>query len=1310
MKHVSMCCALGMLFLTGGSRALGQSTFDGTLKLAFSTIQLYGANGGTIAGTISTNLPAQCEIITMASNYISAQLYTDSNLLASRKLSFPIPSSLQSATTLLLSIRATSGTGVTIWTTVSVSLPAITQVMSITKFSATASSRQELVVDCVTNAPATLQVLGSAWGSAESVIYTDTLLSTARTLKIPIPSSLQALSTLSVRVRVVSESGVTLYSSALLVPLPAATFTTFKAVALSQTELQIEVATSSAAVIAVLASGAGVPESLIMTTNSESSPKSIRVPLPSSLQKFDAVTVRAKTMDSGSVNFSSSIVVSRSSLTFTTFKTVALSRSELQVEVATSSATPIEILAAGAGVVETKILTANSEALPKTIRVPVPSSLQSLSQITVRACQADISRPPVCSSGISVILPAGISGELLTAFDVKEVAGVGAKEFPVRMVVPLPKGQYQATDKLQVVDMNNIPVVSTVSPLTRYWTTDGSVRFASVDFLATVSAFAGAGSGTAKYRLLRVRNVTAPVSSGVTATESGATIEVTNRWIKLVINKTQFRIISEAYLDANQDGAFEPAEKLIDNTSGGSQFRSAWGTQYGSAARSDVRYTIEENGPVRVVVKAEAPTRYVDMMRYEPGFAVRIFAYADTAFVKIDYQLQAGALDLVYAGALYFDELSLDFDTPLPSTTSQVTVGLQGVSPWVGALGSGVSLRQSMHNQAQVIRPGQVSALASASMAAGYLDVSGPEGGVTAFIRDFWQKWPNGLEALPGSAGTRIRVKPFPEWGSQLYKNNTLSTGGVYWLDDMMATYKEAYLFFHLGGTDSKTIENLTATMQHYPVGVLPYEWYRQTNGVPSFGDFLPASATSKKTDLRRPDYTKAATAVLEQGRYPYGWINYGDPEPGYRDKPCTTGGFAYGRQGFIMSGDPRDYYDAHSEAMAEINTRPEWLSGYSYQQHWPLLQLSDNGYCNGSWRKHISNAVPKTAYPYLSDTQKLKGARDDEHAWFYHVEEAYYLTGDPWIKDWYRFIGEYRKTRLNQKDPYPDMSSRAIGHSVAHALQAWRVTGDASLLVGLQNYVDKYLRPNQDRLYGDQSKKLEPLGGGFQTGYLARTIADYMNEIGDSNTAGFARTFAYLTGLIEWNYNYGNFSYYFNATGGGISQSSGTASTLLDPVAWYATTFGKKQYLDQALQYDAAGINGGSKPYAATGSWSGDLVGRLYITTKYGSPITPTLLPTVTGISGSKVGTSFTATWPAIYGAKRYFVFHSHTPISLTPTVDPAKMNWWACDVMSVDATSLGTQTVILQTDQTTPLHVTIVTMDTSGKLTEPSAVAIIN
>lgn len=87
---------------------------------------------------------------------------------------------------------------------------------------------------------------------------------------------------------------------------------------------------------------------------------------------------------------------------------------------------------------------------------------------------------------------------------------------------------------------------------------------------------------------------------------------------------------------------------------------------------------IEENGPIRTVVKVTALSKFDCVtlnetgckftklhcasgqeVQVQHGFAVRIYAYAGQPFVKVDYQLRNSPYsDMVNGYALFFDEVN----------------------------------------------------------------------------------------------------------------------------------------------------------------------------------------------------------------------------------------------------------------------------------------------------------------------------------------------------------------------------------------------------------------------------------------------------------------------------------------------------------------------------------------------------------------------------------------------------------------------------------------------------------------------------
>jgi hypothetical protein len=856
---------------------------------------------------------------------------------------------------------------------------------------------------------------------------------------------------------------------------------------------------------------------------------------------------------------------------------------------------------------------------------------------------------------------------------VKENAGVGIDGYPTSAVIPLPQGQYTTTENLGLVS-----VPSQVEALER-WPQDGSLRHVQVHFRASVPA-----TGTVDYHLASSGR-TDPATP-VTVEEGGNVITVTTGPLRFTVSRTAFNIFDQVWLDQNENGVFESGERIIaSHSQNGGVFTpraEAGATQY-DTARSDLAVDVEERGPMRAVIRVEAPTQFITTTQHTHGFAARIYAYAGKPYVKVDYQLQNSAKNVRRSWPLYFEALNLDFRLALGAQPT-VTIGLGDGSVYQTRNTAGAYVAQTGHNAFAIYAPtlaySAESVWNTSRAPDGFLDVSDAQRGVTAVLRDFWQRWPNGLAV---DSQNRLTLQLFPDWSAQWFEHQ-ISPTGLYWLEDMQHVYKEALLYFHGPSPANAELINLARTFQYYPVAVAPTDWYRQTRATFDLGGVIPLTSTiPTPADRRRPVY--ATSWYSPTGPY-YGfnWVNFGDPEPGYRSHSCTTGGWPYGLGEFAAGGQPGAYFEAEGYGMGEVNVRPESMAQYVHDADWERLRLTENPYCGGTWRVFDGHGVSIYAAPRLPETgtESVFDARDDEHGWFYHVMESYWQTGNPWVKDWYQFIAEFRRVRLEHLDPWPDHSSRATGHSLNHVIQAYRVTGDETLLTRFRDHIRAYLRPDQDPYYGDQLESVESTGGGFQTGFLMRTIVDYLEEVRGKDWQAYAEGFNYLSGLMEWNYTYGNFPYYFDARDGGEGASSGSGLTLVDPQAWYYWHTGKIKYLDHIEEYMTTGINGGNTPYGNFSDWSGQYEGRYYLYAK-GTPrtdVTPPVAITdldATWLIGSATLPSSTVRleWTAPADAARYHVVYSDKPIVEPNSTSANVTNWWAAYAIGPDLMPVGGQ-----------------------------------
>lgn len=911
----------------------------------------------------------------------------------------------------------------------------------------------------------------------------------------------------------------------------------------------------------------------------------------------------------------------------------------------------------------------------------------------------------------SIVLATNTWGasSLDVAVKVKENAGVGATFFPLTSVIPLPEGRFLDPAML---GMSDVP--SQIEVLER-WPGDQSLRHVLVHFPASVET-----NGKAVYRFTQGKPISP--SSPVVVGENPFGVVVTTGPLKFTVKKNAFNILDEVWLDTNSDGVFQEAEKVIaSHLQNGGVFmpRDVAGPVQYDTARQDLQVAVEEWGPVRAVIRVEAPARFTGTSDHLHGFSVRIYAFSGQPFVKIDYQLQNSDKNVVRSWPLYFEAMNLDFRLNLASTR-RVRFGLGNGSVLQIEPGSVGRLAQEMHNQFRIYGSGDSIVYDSGKLANGvgpdgFMDVADARRGVMAVVRNFWQMWPNGLEI---DQNNKLSVQLFPSWSAQ-WHGGAFSPSGLYWLEDMQHVYKEVFLYFHGSNTDDAALINLAQTFQFYPTAMVPTDWFRDTRATLDMGGIIPpAAAIPKSGDHRRPVYHAEGFDLQdwydETGPYyGAGWVNFYDPEPGYRAGSCMHGGWPYSAAHTIATRNPADYFEAEAHGQSELNLRTEWMTDYRHEEDWELLHLTENPYCGGRWRIFDGHGISKLAAPPLPGTggeEPVYYSRDDQHGWFYHVMEAYFLTGNPWIRDWYRFIAEFRRVRLDRLDPFPDTSSRATAHGLHQVLQAYRVTGDLNLLGRFRNHLLTYLKPDQDPFYGDQRKSVEESGGGFQTGYLMRTLITYLEEVrSQGDWQAYAEAFNYLSGLMEWNCNYGNFPYYFDARKGGKGVSSGTALTMVDPQAWYYWNTGKKKYLDQLERYMTTGINGGETPYGEFDKWRGQFEGRdyLYVThTVRKDSIPPQaitdLRATMPKPSRLRIG------WTAPDDAERYHVVWSDKPIVEEQSTDKSVTNWWAAQAVGVRLKPVAGKwrTLAMEAPENGNVYVAIFSFDRNGNMSTMSNV----
>jgi hypothetical protein len=738
-----------------------------------------------------------------------------------------------------------------------------------------------------------------------------------------------------------------------------------------------------------------------------------------------------------------------------------------------------------------------------------------------------------------------------TAITVKETAGVGATDHPVQVVIPVAEGERQNLDGLRVEDAAGGGVPAQFSVLNRYWGRDNSIRHILATFQADVGPYTGPGTGTAQYRLTTGSNP-AP-SSPVSVSSTSAAVTMTTGSTAVTIARNPVTVTTP-------DGQLVPV------------FRDADNVVRPTFDRSDVTIEVEEAGPVRARVKLSAPTLTLGDGSIRHGWAMRLTLGAGASVLEVETQLRNAALDSVLSGPLYFQSFELQLDT----TGSAATV----------------SRRAEPTATASVPPIGAVTS--------GTAGVGTPR---------FAQTWPNGVA---NRAGGLLVAELFPSWSENqvlaeqsfdLYNDPLAANGtGLYWLEDMQAVIKTTVIDF--AATDQAAINRSLALAEHPPVAVLPLDRYRSARATLDLGGAMAADLqrptdpdTSRTVDY--PYRTVSSWISPAGGTFFTGWDEFLHDPQRKRD-PRTAGGWPSYHGDFIVTGNPADYFIALDRARGELNVANQWLPGYDYDQDQATLGLTENPYAGPSWRRFDGHNNPQLRFPYRSGTFQDGKPRDDQHGWFYHVEIAYWLTADPWIKDWYEFVAEFRQVRLAQGDPFPDYSARAVGHALSHAMQAYRVTGDPDLLADFADFVDDHVATQLHPVTGayvpqpDQNLWPQAQSDSWQSGYLLRAIISYLEELpGGAVQSRDPVAFDVIETVVGWNVAIGNFSFRIPSAQTTPASSDGAGLTMVDPQIWYANVAGDAAAADHVLDYLDGGIGGGG-PYGDFDGWGGTFEGRL--------------------------------------------------------------------------------------------------------------------
>ena len=721
----------------------------------------------------------------------------------------------------------------------------------------------------------------------------------------------------------------------------------------------------------------------------------------------------------------------------------------------------------------------------------------------------------------------------LTDFTVKESSGKGATNYPVSMVFPVEQGLFFHPGDFHIRNSAGEVVPAQFNVINRWWAQDRSLRHIQAHFTVDIEPYTVGQANTGlKTFNLYAGNANIKPNYSVCTTESVTDIVLNNGLIDITITKSPLTITT-------------PAGQLK------SLFVKENGDNNYSFDHANIEIELEEIGYLRTIVKISSLTNYVSPTDIKHGWAIRLFMYANSDKVKVDFQLQNSALNAVISAPLYFDSHQLVLDN-------------------TGSTGS------------QSVKADSINAEKISSGLSGA--ISAPK--VNVFFRDFWQKFPQGLTTKTDG---KLSIELWPTWSKQFFDKD-FAAADLYWLDDMKQTYKEVLLDFS-NKKQADYLDTVARNFQYSPLASLPQAYYAKTSVTLELGGYFPTTAIPNE-ESRLPLYNaNDFSEPFWTGHYLFGLDNYG-LDLSRKRSTNAAGGWPYSERAYFITGNPKDYYAAQKFAKAEINIRPQWISGYTHDNNYSSLKPSSNPYGGSTWRIFKGSYIPTLTRDYLTGSSQVAYPRDDQHAWFYHVEHAYLMSGNKWLKDWYQFMAEFKKVYLQELDPYPDKVHRAEGHNLNVAIAAYRMTnnqGLGDLLINYANDIHSKTILAPHNINGNLEREF-PNAAVFQLGYLVKPFIELTYEFPNQ-----AVTLGLIKNYIDWNFSYSNFSYYVSVVDYEVrTVANETGLSFVDVPIWYSIHSGDPKYAEHAINYVQLGI-GGIKPYGKFSLWDGQYEAQIY-------------------------------------------------------------------------------------------------------------------
>ncbi len=442
---------------------------------------------------------------------------------------------------------------------------------------------------------------------------------------------------------------------------------------------------------------------------------------------------------------------------------------------------------------------------------------------------------------------------------------------PVTFGVPFPRGALASSKNVRLLEDGN-PIDASIVRTATWERPDGDVKWLLIDAQVQRGETYSLEYGT------EVRAL--PVTDAITLTDDAEGVTLNTGPMQSSISRANSTLVHAVALDLNGDGEFTPDEVMSSlDTSAAPSMLDHQLRAYRVRPDADYGVTVEQPGPLHAVIRVDGWFTAEDGTKLCQHIA-RLHAYRGHGFIRIEHTFVVG----------YDTEQTRlrDIALPIPLSLGEGARAVFGLDNGAASepLATGYLVQDAVDRFS--LHGADGSIVGEGARAAGWMDCSTVDRGVTLGIRHVWQEFPRELEVTdeglvahlwPRHSDRPLDFDARAVLGPELYA----AWDKVYWQDwyiNGLDQYDQAYglaksndliIAFHAG---SEPQAELCRTLDEPVIVAASPEWMCLSDVM---GPLHPRDPERFPEEEKKMDLGFERFAWLRQHLGDYGLIDYGD-------------------------------------------------------------------------------------------------------------------------------------------------------------------------------------------------------------------------------------------------------------------------------------------------------------------------------------------------------------------------------------------------------------------------------------------------